>query len=362
MLERITGHVRRVLAMAEDECHELGSESLTPVHLLLGLSRDAVAAASAAVRSVGANHQDLRRQRGGTTAESSTRDGRQRPFSEDSKRVLELALREALQMGDEGIGTIAFLLGVLRVGDAQINRAFEALSIDADRLRSSAAEMKVLEAGELNEVAARLIAASDDHAPEAYDDPMGSVIAAFEGPIFAILSPDLGKPIAGGSSVGGGDLTQIGIQYDDVSGLTWKRLAYIETTFLDRIQGAVFLGGNPTPRQRERRLKEFMDKQRRGELNRPPAARFERILDYALNDEYGDRSEVVDVISTGTFELEIESTTTPVETWSAGPWSLGSFEGEFKGRLVGVKVGVNGFPVSHCTIGYVDDPRVLADI
>jgi len=60
-----------------------------------------------------------------------------------------------------------------------------------NRLRGSATELKVLEAGELAEVAARLAAESEDHASVIYDDPTDRVIAAFEGPIFAILSPDL---------------------------------------------------------------------------------------------------------------------------------------------------------------------------
>jgi len=361
MFERFTDRVRRVLVMAQDECQQLGSDALGPAHLLLGLSRDTGGAASAALRSVGANHDSLRGQLSAPKEAASTQGSGQRPFSPEGKRVLELALREALQMGDAGIGTIALLLGVVRVADAQVGRALKALGTDLDRLREAAEEMKMLEAGELAEVAVQLTAESEDHASAVYDDPTDRLIAAFEGPIFAILAPDLGPPSAGGSSAGGNDLTQIGVQYDDVTGSTWQRVAYIETTFRDRIQGAVFLGGNPTPEEREQRLKEFMVQQRRDDLAQPPARRFREILDYAFYDEHGNRPAVVDVIPTGSFELRIEGIPTAVETWSAGSWSLGSFEGEFKGRLVGVKLGINGVQVSDCAIGFVTDPGTLAD-
>lgn len=360
MFERFTDRARRVLVMAQDECQQLGSDVLGPAHLLLGLSRDTGGAAFASLRSAGAIHQDLREQLSGQTgAASKTTDG-QASFSPEAKRVMELALREALQMGDAGIGTIALLLGVLDVADTQVDHALESLGVHLHRLREDAEEMKVLEVGELAEVATRLASESDDHASIVYDDAH-RVIAAFEGPIFVILSPDLGPPREGASGVGGGELTHIGVQHDDVPGRTWIRQAYIETRFLDRVQGIVALGGSPTPVDRDRQLKEVMDRQHRDELSRPPATRFKEVLDWALNDEYGERSEVVDVVSTGTIELQIEGVPTPVATWSAGPWNLGWFEGVFKSRWVGVKLGVNGLPVSECTIGFVADPRTLVD-
>lgn len=189
---------------------------------------------------------------------------------------------------------------------------------------------------------------------------MARVIRLFDGPIFAILSPSLGPPTLGGCSVGGEELQQVGVQYDEV-GSSWRIVASMETTYFDRVQGAVSFGGNLTTEERARRLEAFIDEQRREELARTGAERFEEFLEYVEHDDIHGDSENLDVVATGKIRSHIEGSATEIDTWSAGSWNLGAFEGVFKGRLVVVKIAVDQFRISDCEIGFVHDLEAFAD-
>lgn len=359
MFERYTDRARRVLVNAQVECDQLGSEALGSEHLLLGMLRDAGSAASAALQASGITLDALRRQLGDSNPLLRPPDGGV-PFTPDAKQALERALREALRLGDSWIGTVHLLLGVLRTPSDAVSTALANLGVDPEGLREKAMDLRALEAGDLTEVDTRPDAASRSTAAIPHHNTIEQSIAAFQGPIFGILVPDLGPPRAGRWMVGGTELQRIGVEYEDIAGRSWRPLAYVDTTYRDRIQGAVAIGGNPTPEERERRLREVMEWQRQNDLDRPPALRFEEILDYAFQERFGDRAEDVDLIETGRIELMIEGVATAVETWSAGPWCLGAFEGEFKERLVGVKLGIHAVAVSNCMIGYVADLHSLA--
>jgi hypothetical protein len=186
------------------------------------------------------------------------------------------------------------------------------------------------------------------------------VIRIFDGPIFAILSPTLGPPTLGGCSVGGEELQYVGVQYFEV-GSSWRILASVETTFFDRVQGAVTFGGNLATEETARRLETFIHEQRREELTRSGAERFEKFLDYVKHDDVHDDSESEEVVATGKIRADIEGIATEIDTWTAGSWSLGAFEGVFKGRLVAVKIAIDRFRISDCEIGFVSDLDSFAD-
>src|SRR5438105_4909705 len=114
MFERFTDKGRQVLVAAKQESIRMGSGGIEPYHVLLGLTEgDGVAAA--VLRDLGIGRSDI--ERAIPAPEPSTRKRSNPPFTKPAKKALELALREALQLGHNYIGTEHLLLGVVRGQD-----------------------------------------------------------------------------------------------------------------------------------------------------------------------------------------------------------------------------------------------------
>jgi len=114
MFERFTNNSRRALVVAQDEARSAGHRTIQPEHLLIGL-RTGGGLAGVAMAEVGIDVDGLRQRV--AAAFDSTDDGRKVdkvPFSPRAKKSLELALREAIRLGHNHIGTEHLLLGVLR--------------------------------------------------------------------------------------------------------------------------------------------------------------------------------------------------------------------------------------------------------
>ena len=134
MFERFTEAARQVVVFAQDEARALGHEWIGTEHLLLGLLREPDRPAARVLRPLGLNLETVR-------AEVLARVGRgagpgtgQIPFTPPAKHALELALREALALGDDWIGTGHLLLGLVALGEGV---GFEILAaVDLDRVRS----------------------------------------------------------------------------------------------------------------------------------------------------------------------------------------------------------------------------------
>jgi ATP-dependent Clp protease ATP-binding subunit ClpC len=137
VFERFTDYARRVVITGQTEAHELGHERMGTEHLVLGLTRERDSAAAAALESHGAWHDlVLERivERNGRS--EPARQAGNLPFSPEAKRVLELALRESLQLGQNYIGTEHILLGLLQQPDSNGMEILAALEVDVTAVKA----------------------------------------------------------------------------------------------------------------------------------------------------------------------------------------------------------------------------------
>jgi len=113
MFERFTDKARRVVVLAQDEARLLGHTYIGTEHILLGLLREEAGSAALALDALGI---ELQAARDLVRAEAGRGQGQSGhiPFTPEAKRTLELSLREALQLGQNYIGTEHILLGLVR--------------------------------------------------------------------------------------------------------------------------------------------------------------------------------------------------------------------------------------------------------
>src|SRR5204863_209858 len=117
MFERFTDRARNAVVLAQEEARRLDHNYIGTEHILLGLLRDPDSVAGRALVRLGVSLDATRNAveeiigRGGTAPEGHI------PFTPRAKKVLELSLREALQLGHNYIGTEHILLGLVREGD-----------------------------------------------------------------------------------------------------------------------------------------------------------------------------------------------------------------------------------------------------
>jgi ATP-dependent Clp protease ATP-binding subunit ClpC len=117
MFERFTDRARRVVVLAQEESRLLDHNYIGTEHLLLGLIREAEGVAAQTLEALGISLEVVRARveeiigRGGSSPSGHI------PFTPRAKKVLELSLREALQLGHNYIGTEHVLLGLIREGE-----------------------------------------------------------------------------------------------------------------------------------------------------------------------------------------------------------------------------------------------------
>jgi ATP-dependent Clp protease ATP-binding subunit ClpA len=117
MFERFSGQARHVVVSAQEEARNLDHNFLGTEHLLLGLLATPDSLASASLTNLGYTHDDVRAEVEATVGRGKASPGGHLPFTPRAKKVLELSLREALQLKHNYIGTEHILLGLLREGD-----------------------------------------------------------------------------------------------------------------------------------------------------------------------------------------------------------------------------------------------------
>jgi ATP-dependent Clp protease ATP-binding subunit ClpC len=141
MFERFTERARRVVVLAQEEARELDHNYIGTEHLLLGILRDGEGVAVRALDELGVSRPAVREQvvamvgRGGSTPSGHI------PFTARAKKVLELSLREALQLSHNHIGTEHILLGILREGDGVAAQVLTGLGADLNRVRAKVLEL-----------------------------------------------------------------------------------------------------------------------------------------------------------------------------------------------------------------------------
>jgi ATP-dependent Clp protease ATP-binding subunit ClpA len=117
MFERFTDRARRVVVLAQEEARTLDHNYVGPEHLLLGLVREGEGVAAKALTELGVDLSAVRQQIEELIGRGQESPSGRIPFTPRTKKVLELSLREALQLGHNYIGTEHILLAILREGE-----------------------------------------------------------------------------------------------------------------------------------------------------------------------------------------------------------------------------------------------------
>jgi len=141
MFERFTDRARRVIVLAQDEAKLLNNNYIGTEHILLGLIHEGEGVAAQALESVGATLDALREQVEELVGKGQTAPTGHIPFTPRAKRVLELSLREALQMNHSYIGTEHVLLGLIREGEGVAAQVLIKMGLDLSRVRNAVMEL-----------------------------------------------------------------------------------------------------------------------------------------------------------------------------------------------------------------------------
>jgi ATP-dependent Clp protease ATP-binding subunit ClpC len=135
MFERFTERARSVVVLAQDEARALKHNYIGTEHLLLGLLREEEGLGARVLESLGVSLEEVRAQVAKIVGQGDQVTTGEIPFTPRAKKVLELALREALSLGHNYIGTEHILLAIVREGKGVAARILFNLGADADRVR-----------------------------------------------------------------------------------------------------------------------------------------------------------------------------------------------------------------------------------
>jgi ATP-dependent Clp protease ATP-binding subunit ClpC len=135
VFERFTDRARRVLTFAQEEARQLNHSFIGTEHILLGLLREEDGVGAEALRSLGVSFQAVRDQVQEIIGPTGTVPSGSPPFTPRAKKVLELSLREALQLNHSYIGTEHILLGLVREGEGVAATVLVSLGADLPRVR-----------------------------------------------------------------------------------------------------------------------------------------------------------------------------------------------------------------------------------
>jgi Clp amino terminal domain, pathogenicity island component len=135
MFERFTDRARRVMVLAQEEAWLLNHNYIGTEHLLLGLAHEGQSGAARALELLGIRLEALRSQVQEVAGRGQRAPSGHIPFTSRAKKVLELSLREALQLGHNYIGTEHILLGLVREGEGVAAKVLVSLGADLSRVR-----------------------------------------------------------------------------------------------------------------------------------------------------------------------------------------------------------------------------------
>jgi ATP-dependent Clp protease ATP-binding subunit ClpC len=135
MFERFTVRARKVVVLAQEEARMLNHNYIGTEHILLGLIREGEGVAATALELLGISLEAVRQQVEEIIGQGQENPSEHIPFTPRAKKVLELSLREALQLGDNYIGTEHILLGLIREGDGVAAKVLVKLGADLNRVR-----------------------------------------------------------------------------------------------------------------------------------------------------------------------------------------------------------------------------------
>jgi len=141
LFQRFTERARRAVTLAQEEARERGHDHIGTEHILLGLLRVPEGVAARALESFGISPEAVVAKVEEIVGRGQGSPGGHIPFTPRSKKVLELALREALQLGHNYIGTEHVLLGLVREGEGVAAKVMVELGADLPRVRAQVMEL-----------------------------------------------------------------------------------------------------------------------------------------------------------------------------------------------------------------------------
>jgi ATP-dependent Clp protease ATP-binding subunit ClpC len=141
MFERFTERARKVVVRAQDEARFLKQNYIGTEHILLGLIDEKEGIAARVFYELNITFEDIRSAVKEVVTEGTSESYEHIPFTPRAKKVLELSLREALQMGHNYIGTEHILLGLLREGEGVAARVLNSMGITLDNVKEKVKEL-----------------------------------------------------------------------------------------------------------------------------------------------------------------------------------------------------------------------------
>jgi ATP-dependent Clp protease ATP-binding subunit ClpC len=141
LFERFTDRARRVVVLAQEEARLLNHSYIGTEHILLGLIHEGEGVAAKALDSLSISLDAVRAQVEEIIGQGGSSPSGHIPFTPRAKKVLELSLREALQLGHNYIGTEHILLGLLREGEGVATQVLQKLGADLGRVRQQVIQL-----------------------------------------------------------------------------------------------------------------------------------------------------------------------------------------------------------------------------
>ncbi len=141
MFERFTDRARRVVVLAQEEAKMLNHNYIGTEHILLGLIHEGEGVAAKALEALNISLDAVREQVQDIIGQGQQQPTGHIPFTPRAKKVLELSLREALQLGHNYIGTEHILLGLIREGEGVAAQVLVKLGADLNRVRQQVIQL-----------------------------------------------------------------------------------------------------------------------------------------------------------------------------------------------------------------------------
>src|SRR3954454_23465144 len=141
MFERFTDRARRVVVLAQEEARMLNHNYIGTEHILLGLIHEGEGVAAKSLESLGISLEGVRSQVEEIIGQGQQAPSGHIPFTPRAKKVPELSLREALQLGHNYIGTEHILLGLIREGQGVAAQVLVKLGAELNRVRQQVLQL-----------------------------------------------------------------------------------------------------------------------------------------------------------------------------------------------------------------------------
>jgi ATP-dependent Clp protease ATP-binding subunit ClpC len=141
LFEKFTDKARRVVVLAQEEAKLLNHNYIGTEHILLGLIHEGEGVAAKALEALGINLEQVREQVQEIIGQGAQAPSGHIPFTPRAKKVLELSLREALQLGHSYIGTEHLLLGLIREGEGVAAQVLTKLGADTNKVRQQVIQL-----------------------------------------------------------------------------------------------------------------------------------------------------------------------------------------------------------------------------